>query len=67
MTNQQMEQRLSELEQQVADLRREIRPLRPLATAADTFGMFSDDPDLDEVVRLGREYREQSNAEDGEC
>jgi uncharacterized protein involved in exopolysaccharide biosynthesis len=67
MTNQQMEQRLSELEQQVADLRREIRPLKPLATATDTFGLFADDPGFDEIVRLGREYREQANAEDGEC
>jgi len=67
MTNQQMEQRLSELEQQVADLRREIRPLKPLATAADTFGLFSDDPGFDEIVQLGREYREQANAEDPAC
>jgi hypothetical protein len=67
MTNQQMEQRLSDLEQQVADLRREIRPLRPLTSAADTFGLFADDDGFDEVVRLGREYRAQANAENGEC
>jgi hypothetical protein len=30
-------------------------------TIPPTFGMFADDPDFDEVLRLGREYREQEN------
>jgi len=67
LTIQQLEERLSELERQVAELRREVRPLRPLGSVADTFGMFANDPDFDEIVRLGREYREQLNSEDDGC
>jgi len=67
MTLQQLEQRLSDLEREVAALRREVRPLRPLASVQDTFGMFADDPDFDEIVRLGREYREQVDAEEDGC
>lgn len=63
MTLEQLEQKVNDLEQQVAALRREIRPLRPMPNVEDTFGMFADDPDFDEIVRLGREYREHVNAE----
>jgi hypothetical protein len=63
MTLQQLEQRLTELERQFAELQRDIRPLRPFPNVNDTFGMFADDPDFDEVVRLGREYRRQANEE----
>ena len=58
MTLQQLEQRLSDLERQVAELQREIRPLRPFPHVMDTFGMFANDPEFDEIVRLGREYRQ---------
>jgi hypothetical protein len=67
MTLQQLEQRLNELERQFAQLQREIKPLRPYPNVKDTFGMFADDADFDEIVRLGREYRQQVNAEDGGC
>jgi hypothetical protein len=30
----------------------------------ETFGMFGDDPEFDEIIRLGREYRDQANTED---
>ena len=63
MTLKQLEERVNDLERQVAQLRREMRPLRPMISVEDTFGMFADDPDFDEIVRLGREYREQANAE----
>lgn len=63
MTLEQLEQKVNELERQVAQLRQEIKPFRPMASLEDTFGMFADDPDFDEIVRLGREYREQANAE----
>jgi hypothetical protein len=63
MTLEQLEQKVSDLERQIAQLRREIEPLRPLASVEDTFGMFANDPDFDVIVRLGREYREQANAE----
>ena len=67
MTIQQLEQRLNDLEQEVAELRREIKPLRLFASVAETFGVFANDPDFDEAVRLGREYRVQINAESNEC
>lgn len=64
MTLEQLEQKVNDLERQVAELRREIKPLRSLTTVEETFGMFADDVDFDEIIRLGREYREQANAED---
>ena len=63
MTLKQLEQRVTDLEQQVADLRRASAPLGPLKNVAATFGMFAGDPDFDEIVRCGREYREQVNSE----
>jgi hypothetical protein len=67
MTLQQLEQRLSDLERQVAELQRGIKPLQPFPNVQDTFGMFANDPDFDEIVRLGQEYREQANSEDEAC
>lgn len=64
MTLEQLEHKVNDLQRQVAQLRREITPLRPLAHVEDTFGMFAGDPDFEEMIRLGREYREQANAED---
>ncbi len=64
MTLEQLEQRVSDLEREVAELRRELRPLRPLSSVAETFGMFREDTEFEEIVRLGREYRDQVNSED---
>ena len=61
MTQEQLERKMADLEFEVAELRREIKPLRPLRSVPDTFGMFADDPDFEDVVRLGREYRDQAN------
>ena len=47
-----LEQRVEELERKVAELTRKKDPLR-------TFGIFKNDPDFEEAVRRGREYREQ--------
>jgi hypothetical protein len=63
MTLQQLERRLIDLERQVAELKRDVQPLRPLANMEDTFGMFANDAEFDDVVRLGREYRDQANAD----
>ena len=63
MTLEQLEQRVHDLERQVAELRDELRPLRSLNNVGETFGMFAADPDFDEIVRLGREYRDQVNSE----
>ena len=48
MTLEQLEQKVIDLQRQVAELRREIKPLRPLANVGDTFGMFAGDPDFDQ-------------------
>ena len=63
MTLEQLEQRVRVLEREVAQLRAELKPLRPLGSVQETFGMFAGDPDFDEIVRLGREYRSQVNSE----
>jgi hypothetical protein len=63
MTLEQLEQRVHDLERQVAELRDELKPLRPLGSVQETFGMFAGDPEFDEIVRLGREYRKQVNSE----
>ena len=64
MTLEQLERKVNDLERQVVQLQQALRPLRPLGRVEDTFGMFADDPDFDEVLRLGREYRDQANAEE---
>lgn len=63
MTLEQLEIKVQQLEQRLTDIQRVLRPLSALPRVEDTFGMFSDDPDFDEVLRLGREYREQANQE----
>ena len=67
MTIQQLEQRLVDLERQVAELRAQSQSLQPYPSVGETFGIFASDPEFDEVVRLGREYRAQANTENGEC
>ncbi len=64
MTLEQLAQRVDDLERQVAGLRGELPPLRPFGSVQETFGLFAEDPEFDEIVRLGREYREQANTED---
>ena len=63
MTLEQLAQKVAELERQVDELRREVRPLRPLKTFGESFGMFANDPEFDEIVRLGREYRQSQREE----
>ena len=64
MTLEQLEQRVNDWERQLAELRREIKPLCHQRTVEETFGMFGDDSEFDEIIRLGREYRDQANSED---
>jgi hypothetical protein len=63
MTLKQLEERVDDLERQVAELRSEGQSLRPLGSVQETFGMFANDPEFDEIVRLGREYRSHANSE----
>jgi len=63
MTLEQLEQRVHDLERQVAQLRDELKALRPAGSIGETFGMFAGDPEFEEMIRFGREYRDQINAE----
>ena len=64
MTIEQLEERVNDLERQLAELRNDLKPAGAPSSPETTFGMFGDDPELDEIARLGREYRHQVNAED---
>ena len=64
MTLEQLEQRISDLERQVAELRAGHDSTQRPRDVEATFGMLGDDTDFQEIVRLGRQYREQVNGED---
>ena len=53
-----VEERLTAVEQQVADLKRRLPPRTDGKSWVERIaGTFKDDPDFDEIVRLGREFR----------
>lgn len=41
MTLEQLEMKVHDLERQIAELRRDLRPLSPLPSVQETFGMFA--------------------------
>ncbi len=61
MTLEQLEQRVKDLERQLAELRDRVDVPRGPESVEQTFGLMGDDPEFDEIVRLGREYRRQAN------
>jgi len=63
MTLEQLEERVNDLERQLAELRERLVAPRGPASVEQTFGYMGDDPEFDEIVRLGREYRQQENNE----
>jgi hypothetical protein len=60
-----LEKRVSALEKELAELKSALEPL-PKKGWESTFGVFADDPGFDEVVRLGRQWREEANKDRGE-
>ena len=62
-----LEERVSTLEQKFSELERRVVPQRREKDWRRTFGMFKDDPGFDEMIRLGREYRESQMPADDEC
>lgn len=58
-----LEQRMEELEKKVASLSARSAPLPHKKDWRRTIGLFANDPDFDEAVRLGREYRDQQTCE----
>jgi hypothetical protein len=61
MTNAQIAKRLTDLEKTVEELRAKVEAASPSADAPwweTQAGRFKNDPVFQEIVRLGREYRE---------
>ena len=62
-----IEKRIEVLEQKVADLTRLVTSEPTAKPAKDwrrTVGMSANDPGFDEMIRLGKEYRQAQRAED---
>jgi hypothetical protein len=53
-----IEQRLTEVEKELAELKRRLPPPPDGKSWVERIaGTFKDDPDFDEIVKLGREFR----------
>ena len=59
-----LEARVEALERQITELRNRITIGGRTKDWRRTIGMFADDPVFDEIVRLGREWRESQNETD---
>ncbi len=59
-----LEKRVESLERELTDLKQSIDKKSKRESALRTFGMFANDPLIDEIARLGREYREQTREHD---
>lgn len=57
MAERTLEKRIASLERDFEQFKKRLRPL-PKGWG-ETFGMFANDPDFDNIVRLGREYRQK--------
>ena len=57
--SQTLEKRVEELEKKVAELSAQPVVSTRKKNPWRTFGIFQNDPDFEEAVRLGREYRDQ--------
>lgn len=58
MSNAEIEARLKNLETEVAHLKAQIQKPNQTPWWESILGSFADDPEYDEAMRLGREYRE---------
>ncbi len=62
-----IEQRLENVERELAALKGEVQSLKPVANWINSIcGTFKDDPEFDEVLRLGKEFRDAQQSRDGE-
>jgi hypothetical protein len=61
--SQTLEERVERLEQKVAALSGPGGAATRVKNPWRTYGIFKDDPEFDEAMRLGREYREQQTYE----
>ena len=53
-----LEKRVAALESEIAEIKRRIAADAPQSWFAHVAGSFKDEPDFDEVLRLGREVRQ---------
>ena len=64
-----LEDRLATVENELAQIKRQLAAENPQTAPAGwekMFGIFADSEGFEEAVRLGREYHEAQNAEAGE-
>jgi hypothetical protein len=62
-----IDQRLENVERELAALKGEIKALKPDANWISAIsGTFKDDPEFDEVLRLGKELRDAERPEEGD-
>jgi hypothetical protein len=61
MTSAEIEKRLMALEQKVANLAADHAPATNKDWVLNMWGSFSNDPDFEEAMRLGRKWRESEN------
>jgi hypothetical protein len=61
--SQKLEERVEQLEKRVAELSGHSGSSPRKKDPWRTYGAFKDDPEFEEAVRLGREYREQQTYE----
>jgi hypothetical protein len=62
-----IEQRLENVERELAALKGEIKALKPEPNWISAIsGTFKDDPEFDEVLRLGKEIRDADRPEEGD-
>lgn len=67
MSSDVLEQRISAIEQRLIDVQRQLSRLDTRTKGdwlASVLGRFKDNPDYEEVVRLGREFRETGRLPD---
>jgi len=67
MTTPELERRLEDLERDVLVLKDALRPAEQRHDWRRTVGVFADDPEFEEIVRLGAEYRRQQRQADEPC
>ena len=68
MATQALEDRVAAIENELTHIKQQLTTSKPQDAPAGwekIFGIFADSEGFEEATRLGREYREAQNAEDG--
>jgi hypothetical protein len=60
-----IEERVATLEKELKDLKQLIQGTHVEKDWRKTFGLSANDPGFDEMIRLGRDIREQDQEDDG--